>query len=81
MPVSKGFAAGLQVAARFKEPLDDVAISTAALARMVDTPALSTYCQLEPKERGLVIGFGNTPIERIGPAVGVLKSVIHTQSK
>jgi GntR family transcriptional regulator/MocR family aminotransferase len=61
--------AGLHLSAIPKVAVDDMAVSNALLAHRIDVPAMSGYCMSQPARTGFVIGFGNTPIERIAPAI------------
>lgn len=61
--------AGLHLSAIPKVAVDDMAVSNALLAHRIDMPAMSGYCMNQPARTGFVIGFGNTPIERIAPAI------------
>jgi GntR family transcriptional regulator/MocR family aminotransferase len=68
--------AGLQLTVVTAEPCDDVAISDAALRVGLDVPALSPHCRLPQKLTGFLLGFGNTPVERIPNAVARLEKVM-----
>jgi GntR family transcriptional regulator / MocR family aminotransferase len=68
--------AGLQLTVVMKEACDDLAVSDAALRLGLDVPALSPYCRLPDPLSGFLLGFGNTPVERIAPAVGRLARAI-----
>ncbi len=68
--------AGLQLTVVTTEPCDDVAISDAALRVGLDVPALSPHCRLPQKLTGFLLGFGNTPVERIPNAVARLEKVM-----
>lgn len=61
--------AGLYLTAVAKQPLDDVAISNAALRHRLDVPPLSRYCLSGRILTGFVFGFGSTPASRIPHAV------------
>lgn len=67
--------AGLHLSAVARRPLDDVAVSEALLRHRIDVPALSGYCMTEPLRRGFVLGFGNTPAERIAAALKVFSEL------
>lgn len=62
-------SAGLHVSTYSRAALDDKRVADAARGRGVDTPALSRYWLEGRGTTGFVFGFGNTPSERIPPAV------------
>jgi GntR family transcriptional regulator/MocR family aminotransferase len=67
---------GLHMATIMKVPLDDVAVSNAALRYNLDVPALSPFCLLAEPYHGFLIGFGNTPASRIPRSVANLARAI-----
>lgn len=67
---------GLHLSAISHTPLDDVAVSKALLAQRIDVPAISAYCMSEQVRTGFVFGFGNTPAERIAPALALFGSAV-----
>ncbi|MFT3720574.1 PLP-dependent aminotransferase family protein [Pseudorhodoferax sp.] len=68
--------AGLHLSAVARHPLDDVAVSQALLGHGIDVPALSGYCMTERVRRGFVLGFGNTPAERIAGALEIFSTLV-----
>lgn len=68
--------AGLHLSAIARGQIDDAAISHALLDLGIDVPAMSRYCMGERIVHGFVFGFGNTPAERIGPALKVFSEVL-----
>jgi GntR family transcriptional regulator/MocR family aminotransferase len=71
----EGAAAGLHVLLRLPGR-DDIEIAAAAAARGVRVRALSAMSLGVPVERGLVLGYGRLPAERIADAVAELAAVI-----
>jgi GntR family transcriptional regulator/MocR family aminotransferase len=68
--------AGLRVVTSLPEGTNDLALVIAALAEGVKLETLSA-CFVERRPRpGLMIGFGSTPDEEIGPAVARLARII-----
>lgn len=73
--------AGLHLSAVAKAPLADVAISHALLQHRIDVPAMSTYCTADPIRTGFIFGFGNTPAERIAPAIRLFSEAVARHSR
>ncbi|HSV61529.1 MAG TPA: PLP-dependent aminotransferase family protein [Variovorax sp.] len=67
--------AGLHLCALARRPMDDAAVSQALLEHGIDVPALSPYCMTERVLHGFVLGFGNTPAERIAGALRVFSDL------
>lgn len=68
--------AGLHFAVRLRVDVDDVAISREVRRHGVQAAPLSTYYAREPKARGFVLGFANTPEAAVAPAVGRLAQAV-----
>jgi len=68
--------AGLHLSAISKTPLDDVAVSRMLLQYRIDVPAMSGYCMSDQVRTGFVFGFGNTPAERIAPALRIFGDAV-----
>ena len=72
--------AGLYLTAVAKEPVDDVAISNAALRLGLDVPPLSRYCVSGRVLAGFIFGFGNTPASRIPHVVRSFAALVRAGS-
>lgn len=71
---------GLQLLYRFNAPLDDTMVASESLAAGVICRPLSMYyAGRERCQPGMNLGFAAVPVEKIGPAVGVLAKVIERQ--
>jgi GntR family transcriptional regulator/MocR family aminotransferase len=71
--------AGLRVVTSLPDGTNDLAVVIAALKAGVKVETLSA-CYVEQRVRpGLMIGFGSTPDEEIGPAVARLARIIREQ--
>jgi GntR family transcriptional regulator/MocR family aminotransferase len=68
----EGAAAGLHVLLRLRPDVDDQAVELAAAKRGVRVRALSTLAVTASPERGLLLGYGRLPVERIDEAVAML---------
>jgi GntR family transcriptional regulator / MocR family aminotransferase len=55
---------GMQVVARFKQPLDDGAVLAAALKRGVDFSRMSTHYRYAPPEHGMFLGYAGVNEEQ-----------------
>ncbi|MGO4392579.1 PLP-dependent aminotransferase family protein [Variovorax sp. M-6] len=73
--------AGLHLSAVAKTPIDDLAVSQTLLQHRIDVPAMSSYCMTDPVRTGFVFGFGNTPAERIAPAIRLFSDAVSTHSE
>jgi GntR family transcriptional regulator/MocR family aminotransferase len=71
-----GTEAGLHVLLRLPDRVDDVALAAAAAERGIGVRALSTMSLTGAAERGLLLGCGRLPEERIGGAVAAIATVI-----
>lgn len=67
---------GLHLTARFREPRDDRAVEARAWERGLGLLALSPFYEEDPTMSGLVLGFGNTPVDGIGSGVEVLAGIL-----
>ncbi|MBA2254523.1 MAG: aminotransferase class I/II-fold pyridoxal phosphate-dependent enzyme, partial [Chloroflexi bacterium] len=72
-----GAAAGLHVLLRLPAQTDDRAVSAAAASHGIRVSALSPMSLVEVADRGLVLGYGRLPVERIDDAVAALAAVLH----
>lgn len=73
--------AGLYLTAVAKEPIDDIAISNAALRLGLDVPPLSRYCVSGRVIAGFIFGFGNTPASRIPHVVRGFAALVRDGSR
>jgi GntR family transcriptional regulator/MocR family aminotransferase len=64
-----GAAAGLHVLLRLPDASDDLAVVEAAAQRGVRVTALSAMSLVDSPDRGLVLGYGRLPVERVEDAV------------
>jgi len=71
----EGAAAGLHVLLRLADD-SDVDIAAAAAERGIGVRAMSGLSLVDPPARGLVLGYGRLPLERIDAAVAELAAVI-----
>ncbi len=67
---------GLHLTAEFLETVDDVAVEREAHARGMGALALSPSYEGAAPKSGLVLGFGCTGVEEIGPATGRLARAV-----
>ena len=74
--VVEGVAAGLHVVLRLPDTADDRAIAAEAAAVGIGVRALSAMSLDGSGGRGLVLGYGRLPEERIGEAVAALARVL-----
>lgn len=59
-------AAGIHIAAQLRDPdVDDVGLAHRAARAGVAVQPLSTFAMTEPARRGLIIGYGTIPADRI----------------
>jgi GntR family transcriptional regulator/MocR family aminotransferase len=68
--------AGLRLLARLPEGMDDMQVTRDCHAVGVKVECLSICYRARRARPGLLIGFGSTPDERIGPAVDALAAVL-----
>jgi GntR family transcriptional regulator/MocR family aminotransferase len=71
-----GAEAGLHVLVRLPASIDDVAIADEAARRRIRVQALSPMLLLGEPDRGLLLGYGRLPAERIDEAVAALAAVL-----
>lgn len=76
-----GAAAGLHVVLCLPTGLDDVEIAHFAARRGVGVQAISTFHVDTTQERGLILGFGRLPEEKIDRAVDELVAAIGSSRK
>jgi GntR family transcriptional regulator/MocR family aminotransferase len=68
---------GLHLVINLPADCDDRAISEAARAQGLDVKSISAYFLAEADKRGLVVGYGYTPMEQIAPSAGRLARLIN----
>ncbi|MCV2369069.1 aminotransferase-like domain-containing protein [Roseateles oligotrophus] len=77
-----GTSAGMHLALRFhSDRLDDMQISAAAMNAGIVAPALSQHQigRRKPGWSGLMLGYAQVPVEKIGPLVQRLAAIIRGQ--
>ena len=57
---------------------DATIVEAACRYNMAPQPLSAFALQLQPQDNGLVLGYGNTPVELIAPAVKRLSQLIRT---
>ena len=80
----EGAASGLQLLAKIDPELDDRAIAAAARAQKIGVHPLSGYSvdQAAPLSlKGLVIGFANTPPQKMRAAVRILADCVRAEKR
>ena len=77
LPV-RGAAAGLHVLLSLPDHSDDVGVVAAAAERGINLTALSPMAQSDGPERGLLLGYGRVPPDRIDDAVAELVTCLAT---
>lgn len=68
---------GLHLVIHLPTACDDVALAAAARARQISVKPLSGYFFAPPVNRGLVLGYGYTPLNALAPAARTLAEIIN----
>jgi GntR family transcriptional regulator/MocR family aminotransferase len=71
-----GAAAGMHVALLFGDRHRDRELTATAAQKKLWLSALSLSYAGAPVRQGVVLGFGNTPVEQIPAAIGLLKTLL-----
>lgn len=75
----EGGRCGLHLCVRFDAKYPDTAVAEAARRYGMAPQALSTFAlSATPEDNGLVLGYGNTPIETMGSLVSCLRRILHS---
>jgi GntR family transcriptional regulator / MocR family aminotransferase len=76
-----GAPAGLDLALRFREPLDDVALTAALAEAGVSAEPLSALHARAPRASGLLLGFSAVSERRIGVGVATLARTLEAMAR
>ncbi len=68
--------AGIQIAASFRRPIDDVSVAAAAVRGGINVSPLSIHYRGDARQAGLVMGYAATPETAMPQALRVLRGIL-----